>query len=84
MHRVHYSSRAGGTVLSLQTSMSLTRNMNEKVFIELVIELYYIFSKIRNLDTGNFSLTLSILYSQHTEVQEMDLAPNLFNEIITA
>ena len=57
--RVHYSSRARGTVLSLQTSLSLTRNMNVKV----VIQLYYIFSKIQNLDTGNFSLTLSILYS---------------------
>ena len=42
VHHVHHSSRACGTVLSLQTSLSLTRNMNVKV----AIELYYIFSKI--------------------------------------
>ena len=42
VHHVHLSSRACGTVLSLQTSLSLTRNMNVKV----AIELYYIFSKI--------------------------------------
>ena len=35
-------SRAHGTVLPLQTSPSLTRNINVKV----AIELYYIFSKI--------------------------------------
>ena len=38
----HSSSRAIGTVLSLQSSLSLPRNMNIKV----AIELYYIFSKI--------------------------------------
>ena len=42
MHHVHHSSRARGTVLSLQTCPPLTRNMNIKV----AIELYYIFSKI--------------------------------------
>ena len=42
VHNVHHISRARGTVLSLQTSLSLTRNMNVKV----AIELYYIFSKI--------------------------------------
>ena len=41
-HHMHYSSRACGTVLFLQTSLSLTRNLNVKV----AIELYYIFSKI--------------------------------------
>ena len=40
--RAPYSSRARGTVLSLQTSMSLTRNMNVKV----ATELYYKFFKI--------------------------------------
>ena len=39
---VHHSSRARGTVLSLQTSLSLTRNMN----VTVAKELYYIFSKI--------------------------------------
>ena len=57
VHHVYHTSRAG--VLSLQTSPSLTRIMNVKV----AIELYYIFSKISNLDTGNFSLTLSIYYT---------------------
>ena len=42
VRHLHHSSRAHGTVLSLQTSQSLTRNMNVKV----AIELYYIFSKI--------------------------------------
>ena len=56
MHCVQHSFKVRGTVLSLQTSQSLTRNMNVKV----AIELYYIFSKISKLDTGNFSLTLSI------------------------
>ena len=42
VHHEHHSSRACGTVLCLQTSPSLTRNMNVKV----AIELYYIFSKI--------------------------------------
>ena len=53
---MHHSSRACGTVLSLQTSLSLTRNMN----VTVAKELYYIFSKILNFDSGNFSLTLSI------------------------
>ena len=42
---VHHSSWAHGIVLSLQTSLLLTRNMNVKV----AIELYYTFSKISNL-----------------------------------
>ena len=42
VHHVHHSYRARATVLSYQTSLSLTRNMNIKV----AIELYYIFSKI--------------------------------------
>ena len=40
VHHVCHSSSARGTVLSLQTSLSLTRNMNVKA----AIELYYIFS----------------------------------------
>ena len=40
-HHLHHSSRACGTLLSLQTSLSLTRNINAKV----AIELCYIFSK---------------------------------------
>ena len=31
VHHVHHSSRARGTVLSLQTSLSLTRNINKTV-----------------------------------------------------
>ena len=46
VHHVHHSSRARGTVLSLQTSLSLTRYMTVKV-----IELYYIFSKISKFVT---------------------------------
>ena len=42
VHHVHHSSRAHVTVLSLQTSPLLTRNMTLKV----AIELYCIFSKI--------------------------------------
>ena len=42
VRHVHHSFRARGTVLSLQTSQSLTRNMNVKV----AIERYYTFSKI--------------------------------------
>ena len=42
VHHVHHSFRARRTVLSLQSSMSLARNMNIKV----AKELYYIFSKI--------------------------------------
>ena len=42
MHRLHHSTRACGIVLSLQTSLSLTRNINVKV----ALELYYIFSNI--------------------------------------
>ena len=41
VHHMHHSSKARGTVLSLQTNPSLTRNMNVKV----AIELHYIFSK---------------------------------------
>ena len=50
VHHVHNSSRARVTVLSFQTSLSLTRNIN----VTVAKELYYIF-----FDTGNFSLTLS-------------------------
>ena len=42
VNHVHQSSRARRTVLYLQTSLSLTRNMSVKV----AIELYYIFYKI--------------------------------------
>ena len=42
VHHVHHSSRVRGTVLSLQSCLSLTRDMNVKVDLEL----YYIFSKI--------------------------------------
>ena len=42
MHHVHHSSRARVTVLSLQTRLSLTRNMN----VTVAKELYYIFSEI--------------------------------------
>ena len=42
VHYIHHSSRARRTVLSLQNSSSLTRNMNAKV----AIEVYNIFSKI--------------------------------------
>ena len=35
VHHVHHSSRACETILSLLTSLSLTRNMNVKVAIEL-------------------------------------------------
>ena len=45
VHRVHNSSMARGTALSFQISLSLTRNMNVKV----AIELYYILSKIMKL-----------------------------------
>ena len=59
VHHVHHSSRARGTVLFLQTSLPLTKNMNVKV----TVELYYVFSKISKFaaDTGNFSLTLPLL-----------------------
>ena len=57
VHHVHHSSRARVTVLSLQTSLSLTRNMNLTVAKELTV----FFPKYRNFDIGNFSLTLSIL-----------------------
>ena len=57
VHHVHHSSRARVTVLSLKTSVSLTRNTN----VTVAKELYNIyFLKYRNLNTGNFSLTLSI------------------------
>ena len=52
------------TVLSLQTSLSLTRNMN----VTVAKELYYIFSKILKFRFGNFSLTLSIFYTTHIRV----------------
>ena len=42
VHHVCYRSRARRTVLSLQNSLSLTRNMN----VEVAIGLYCIFSKI--------------------------------------
>ena len=42
VHHMHHSSRARVTVLSLQTSLSLTRNMN----LTVAKELYYIFSEI--------------------------------------
>ena len=42
VHHVHYSSRARATVLSLQTSFLLTKNMN----VTVAKELYYIFSEI--------------------------------------
>ena len=42
LHHMHHSSRARVTVLSLQTSVSLTRNVN----VTVTKELYYIFSKI--------------------------------------
>ena len=42
VRQVHDGSRARGTVLSLQTSLSLVRNLNVKV----AIELHNIFSKI--------------------------------------
>ena len=45
VHHVHHSSRARVTVLSLQTSLSLTRNVN----VTVSKELYYIFSKISKL-----------------------------------
>ena len=58
VHHVHHSPRATVTVLTLQTSLPLTRNMN----VTVAKELYYIFSIYRNFDTGNFSLTLSIIH----------------------
>ena len=45
VHHVHHSSRAHGTVLSLQTSLSLIRNM----YVKVAKELYYIFSEISKL-----------------------------------
>ena len=42
VHHTHHSSRACVTVLSLQTSLSLTRKMN----ITVAKELYYILSEI--------------------------------------
>ena len=42
VHHVHYSSRARVIVLSPQTSLSLTRNMN----VTVAKELYYMFSEI--------------------------------------
>ena len=62
VHHVRHSSRALGTVLSLQTRLSLTRNINVKV---AGIELYYIFSKIskfRYSNTGNFFTDFEYIY----------------------
>ena len=42
VHHVHHSSRTRVTVLSLQTSLYLTRNMH----VTVAKELYYIFSEI--------------------------------------
>ena len=50
-HNMHHNSRAHGAVLSLKTSLSLTRNMNVKVAIEIFLD----FPKYRSLDSGNFS-----------------------------
>ena len=50
VHHVHLTSGVRETVLSLQISLSLTRNMKVKV----AIELYYFFPKYRNLDTSNY------------------------------
>ena len=41
VHHVHHSSRARGTVLSLQTSLPLTRNQN----VTVAKDLYYILNK---------------------------------------
>ena len=41
MHHVYHSSRARGTVLSLQTSLSLTGYMN----VTVAKDLYYILNK---------------------------------------
>ena len=54
-HNVHHSCRARGAVLSLQSSLSSTKNVNVKVAIELFIH----FQTYRNLDSGNFSLKYS-------------------------
>ena len=42
VHHMHHSSRYHVTVLSLQTSLPLTRNMN----VTVAKELHYIFSEI--------------------------------------
>ena len=42
VHHVHHSSRALVTVLSLQASLSLIKNMN----LTVAKELYYIFTEI--------------------------------------
>ena len=42
VHDVHHISRARVTILSLPTSLSLTRNIN----VTVAKELYYIFSEI--------------------------------------
>ena len=42
VHHVHHSCRARVTVLDLQTSLPLTRNLN----VTVAKELYYIFSEI--------------------------------------
>ena len=45
VHHGHHSSRGRVTVLSLQMSLSLTRNMN----VTVAKELHYIFSEISKL-----------------------------------
>ena len=74
MH-VHHSSRAGVTVLSFQTSLSLTRVM----IVTVAKEMYY-------FDTGNFSLTLGIFCMQtstlkyeylNARILETELSPML-------
>ena len=58
VHHVHHSSRTRVTLLFIQTSLPLTRNMN----VTVAEELYYFFPKYRNFDTSNFSLTLRVSY----------------------
>ena len=69
VHHVHHSSRARVTVLSLQTSLALTKNMN----VIVAKELYYIFPKYHNFDSGSFSLTLSIF--QHAILKMLNKLP---------
>ena len=45
VHHGHHSSRGSVTILSLQISLSLTRNMN----VTVAKELHYIFSEISKL-----------------------------------
>ena len=66
VHHVHHSSGARGTVLSVQTSKSLTRNMNVKV----AIAVYYIFSK-----RSKGSLTVWALYAYFSDSQNAAFEP---------